>query len=259
MSQCAGVVQINETFATIRPMQSKRRIRRIVIVVIGLVTLLACGWLLNTGRQLLDPRGQSFIQWWIGDDDVKQSLITTQREACPGAPFVLPADGFVGLLYNDPRGPHSGLNPHQGIDIFSSQPVGVTPVYAAYDGYVRREAHWTSALIQRVPQDPLTGEQIWLYYAHMADEQGSDFIEPAFERGVSEVFVEQGTLLGYVGNYDGNIPSRIGAHLHFSLVKDDNGAYMNELDFDNTLDLTPYLGMEVNYDSADGRRVTCVP
>ena len=41
----------------------------------------------------------------------------------------------------------------------------------------------------------------------MADEQGNDFIEPAFERGVSEVFVEQGTLLGYVGNYDGNMQS----------------------------------------------------
>jgi murein DD-endopeptidase MepM/ murein hydrolase activator NlpD len=198
------------------------------------------------------------VTWWTGDEQAKQALITTQRDACAGAPFVLPADGYVGLLYNDPRGPYSSLRPHQGIDIFSSQGLGVVPVYAAYDGYVRRETHWTSAVIQRVPNDPLTGEQIWLYYAHMADAQGNDFIEPAFERGVSEVFVEQGTLLGYIGNYDGNVPSRIGTHLHFSIVIDNNGTYANELDFDNTIDTTPYLGMQVNYANSNGQRVGCL-
>lgn len=240
-------------------MQPQRRARRILTLLIGLAALFACAWLLNTGRQLLDPRSSGFIDWWRGDDAAREALITTQRDACPGAPFILPADGFVGLYFNDPRGPYSSFRPHQGIDIFSSQGVGVMPVYAAYDGYVRREPHWTSAVIQRVPQDPLTGEQIWLYYAHMADEQGNDFIEPQFERGVSELFVQQGTLLGYIGNYDGNVPSRIGTHLHFSIVRDNGGIYANELEFDNTVDPTPYLGMQLNYTDADGRRVACAP
>jgi murein DD-endopeptidase MepM/ murein hydrolase activator NlpD len=236
----------------------RNRLRRIVIVISAVIILLACGWIFNTARQLFDPRSDGFITWWTGDEGAKQALITTQQDACPGATFILPANGFIGLYFGDPRGPYSTVRPHQGIDIFANQAVGTVPVYAAYDGYVRREAHWTSAVIQRVPTDPLTGEQIWLYYAHMADERGNDFIEPAFERGVSELFVEQGTLLGYVGNYDGNVPSRIGTHLHFSIVRDNGGRYTNELEFANTLDPTPYLGMQVNYDQSSGRRVECI-
>ena len=145
---------------------------------------------------------------------------------------MLPAEGFIGLFYGDPRGPYSQLNRHQGIDIFSSHGVGVTPVYAAYDGYIRRESHWVSTLIQRVPQDPLNPDrQIWLYYTHMADQEGNDFIEPVFEKGAREIFVEQGTLLGYVGNYSGDPNRPVGTHLHFSIVLDDGvGNYLNELD-----------------------------
>ena len=84
-----------------------------------------------------------------------------QREACPGAPFILPSDGYIGLLYNDPRGPYSTSNPHQGIDIFSDSEPGLTPVYAAYDGYETLEPEWVSTIIMRVPEDPLNpGEQI---------------------------------------------------------------------------------------------------
>ena len=70
-------------------------------------------------------------------------------------PFILPADGFIGLLYADPSGPYSRSNPHQGIDIFSQGDPGQTPVYAAYDGYITRQEDWRSTLIQRVPVDPL--------------------------------------------------------------------------------------------------------
>jgi len=157
------------------------------------------------------------------------------------------------LLYADPRGPYSRLRPHQGIDIFSNSDPGVTAVYAAYDGYITRESGWRSSLIQRVPDDPLQpGRQIWLYYTHMADRDGRDFIEEAFPPGTHERFVEQGTLLGYTGNYNGNSIRGIWVHLHFSIVQDDgNGRYLNELDFDNTLDPSPYLGMSLNYACAD--------
>ncbi len=177
-----------------------------------------------------------------------------QRDACPGAPFVLPTDGYIGLLYADPRGPYSAANPHQGIDIFSNAEPGVMPVYAAYDGYIRRESSWRSALIQRVPDDPLQpGRQLWLYYAHMADRDGNSFIVDAFPPGTSEVFVEQGTLLGYTGDYNGDSLRDIWVHIHFSIVLDDgSGRYRNELEFGNTLDPSPYLGLAVHYDCGDG-------
>ncbi|HEX6383852.1 MAG TPA: hypothetical protein VF177_04205, partial [Anaerolineae bacterium] len=96
---------------------------------------------------LRDPRSRALWQWSRGDVAARQALATVQRDACPGAPFILPADGFIGLLYGDPRGPYSSSRPHQGIDIFSQDEPGVTPVYAAYDGYVMREPEWRSTLI----------------------------------------------------------------------------------------------------------------
>lgn len=227
-----------------------RHLIRLILILLLLGTL-AVAWQWSS-----NPANRAFLSWARGSTD---TLITVQREKCAGAPFILPSDGFIGLLFADPRGPYSRLRPHQGIDIFTDQDPGVTPVYAAYDGYVTRADHWTSALIQRVPSDPLNpAQQIWLYYSHMADEQGIDYIEPAFERGVSEIFVQQGTLLGYVGNYDGNTPSRIWTHLHFSIVKDGGGIYLNELDINNTLDPTLYLGMSVNHADSPPSPITCI-
>jgi hypothetical protein len=200
-------------------------------------------------RFLIDPRGQAFLQWARGNSETRAGLVTVQREACPGAPFVLPTDGFIGLLYEDPRGPYSSANPHQGIDVFSNTEPGINPVSAAYDGYVTRENGWRSALIIRVPDDPLdSGRTIWLYYAHMADREGNSFIVDSFPPGTREKYVEQGTLLGYTGDYNGNASRTIWVHLHFSIVKDDgNGRYANELEFENTVDPSPYLGMVLNY------------
>jgi murein DD-endopeptidase MepM/ murein hydrolase activator NlpD len=198
-------------------------------------------------RTMNNPHIQNFSQWAVGNN--REDLITVQREACSGAPFILPADGFIGLLYEDPRGPYSNRNPHQGIDIFSDTEAGITPVYAAFDGFVTREDNWRSSLIMRVPDDPLQpGTQIWLYYTHLADRAGNDFIEAAFPPGTREVFVEQGTLLGYTGDYNGNSARGVWVHLHFSIVKDNGrGQYRNELEFNNTLDPSPYLGMNLNY------------
>jgi murein DD-endopeptidase MepM/ murein hydrolase activator NlpD len=208
---------------------------------------------------LRDSRTQSFLLWRQGDEAARQALVTVQREACPGAPFILPADGYVGLLYGDPRGPYSRTAPHQGIDIFSDSEPGVTPVYAPYDGYVTREPTWRSTLIMRVTADPLQPErQIWLYYTHMADRAGNDFIEAAFPPGTRELFVEQGTLLGYTGDYNGNALRTVWVHLHFSIVRDDgHGRYTNELDINNTIDPSPYLGMMVNHDCMQTTSVTC--
>ncbi len=209
---------------------------------------------------LYDPHSRAFVQWATGDSAARADLMTSRDEPCKGAPFILPVDGFIGLLYNDPRPPYSLFRPHQGIDIFSEGEAGATAVYAAYDGYITRESEWVSSLILRVPEDPLApDEQIWLYYTHMADRAGNDFIAPAFPPGTRDKFVKQGTLLGYTGEYNGDSPRKVWVHLHFSIVMDDgNGRYLNELNFKNTKDPSPYFGMNMTYyDSAE--IVTCKP
>ena len=227
-----------------RPLPAMVRKR---VIVIGLVLLIAAAITLATSLSL--PRSGRLRSWIDSDAQARRGLIVTRREVCPGAPFVLPADGSIGLLYGDPSGPYSVDNPHQGIDIFSNSPAGVTPVYAAYDGYVYREESWRSALIQRIPEDPLDpGQQIWLYYAHMADRAGNSYIVPQFPPGVRELFVKQGTLLGYTGDYNGDSLRDIWVHLHFSIVRDNGrGQYQNELEFENTIDPSPYFGMPVQF------------
>lgn len=231
--------------------EPERRGLKIMVALAVVASCIALIFLIDMAASiLLGPRGGSFVLWAFGNKAERDSLVVSQHEACPGAPFILPAEGFIGLPYASSGGPYTRANRHQGIDIFSPdrKTPGLVPVYAAYDGYITREDDWRSTLIQRVPDDPLQpGRQIWLYYTHMADGDGEDFIVDALPPGSSEVFVEQGTLLGYTGNYNGNSPRSIWVHLHFSIVKDDGtGRYLNELEFGNTLDPSAYLGMPVN-------------
>ena len=170
---------------------------------------------------------------------------------CSSAPFLFPTDGFAGFLWGDSFGLR---HTHQGIDVFAGTDIGITRVIAAYPGYLRRLPEWKSAVIVRVPDDPLQpGRQIWLYYTHMADRNGNSFISAEFPAGTSERFIEAGTFLGYQGNYSGDPNNPTGIHLHFSIVEDDgNGQFKNELDIDNTLDPSPYLGLPLNaYENRD--------
>ncbi len=166
-------------------------------------------------------------------------------QRCGAAPFVFPTDGYVGFLWGDSFRPgHS----HQGIDVFGGKQPGESPVVAAYDGYLTRLADWKSSVIIRVPSDPLhSGDQIWLYYTHMADIKGQSYIDARFPAGTSEVFVKAGTLLGYQGNYSGDPNNPTGTHLHFSIVRDDGqGSFLNELKRTNTYDPSVYFGLPLN-------------
>ncbi|MBN1318650.1 MAG: hypothetical protein JXA42_24425 [Anaerolineales bacterium] len=198
----------------------------------------------RTSRELVD---------WFTDPESRPGLITNANlEPCPGAPFILPSSGFIGLLWGDTRLPYNAAHKHSGIDVFGDGDIGRIPVYAAYVGYLTRRSDWKSAVIIRHPEDPLDpSRQIWTYYAHMADEKGNSFISDAFPPGVKEVPVNQGDLLGYQGIYNGGA-GQVGLHLHFSIVLDDNsGRFLNETDIRNTLDPSPYLGMLLNYDCAN--------
>jgi murein DD-endopeptidase MepM/ murein hydrolase activator NlpD len=194
---------------------------------------------------------------WLGDPQAHAEWTLHAGRRCRAdAPFVFPTDGFVGYLWDDV---FSGGHHHQGIDIFSGQGLGVTPVVAASPGYITRLAGWKSALIERIPSDPLQpGRQIWLYYTHMADAAGSSFIVDKFPPGTVEAYVDAGTLLGFQGNYTGDPYSPTGVHLHFSVVRDDGqGRFLNELDIRNTYDPSPYLGLPLNADSSSGEPVVC--
>jgi murein DD-endopeptidase MepM/ murein hydrolase activator NlpD len=205
-----------------------------------------------TGRML------RLRQYW-SDPLAHQAWMIEAGQRCGGAPFVLPTNGYIGFFWHDSF--RLG-QVHQGLDIFGPtgpDGLGRTPVVAAYDGYLTRLADWHSAVIMRVPEDPLyQGRQIWLYYTHMADAQGRSFIHPDFPPGASEQFVRAGTLLGFQGDYSGNPANPVGMHLHFSIVQDDGqGSFKNELEVGNTLDPSPYLGMQLDARQIGDRVAVC--
>ena len=182
---------------------------------------------------------------WINNPASHPDWKLAAGSQCGSAPFLFPTDGFVGFLWGDRM---SLKHIHQGIDIFAGTDIGITKVIAAYPGYLTRLPDWKSAVIVRVPSDPLkTNRQIWLYYTHMADANGNSFISDEFPQGTSEKYIEAGTFLGYQGDYSGDPNNPVGVHLHFSVVKDDgNGHFTNETDIKNTYDPSPYLGIPVN-------------
>ena len=191
--------------------------------------------------------GQSrsaYVLSWLRNAASHPEWAMQPAQRCGDSPFIFPTYGLVGYLWGDSFRPG---HTHQGVDIFGGAPAGETPIIAAYSGYLTRLPDWKSSVIIRIPQDPLQpGRQIWTYYTHMADSQGNSFIDTAFPPGISEVYVEAGTLLGYQGNYSGDPFKPTGVHLHFSIVLDDAGQFRNELEYKNTLDPSPYLGLPLN-------------
>jgi len=182
---------------------------------------------------------------WFRDTTSRPDLMMSAGTRCGDAPFIFPTDGLIGFIWDDSFRPG---HRHSGIDIFAGTEVGVTPVSAAYAGYLTRKTDWKSSVIIRVADDPLQpGRQIWVYYTHMADKQGNSFIPSQFPAGTTELFVEAGTLLGYQGNYSGDSNNPVGVHLHVSVVEDDGfGNFKNELEIENTYDPTPYFGLPLN-------------
>ncbi len=194
---------------------------------------------------------------WIRHPEEHPEWAVHAGIACqPGTPFVMPTDGYIGYLWDDSFRPG---HRHSGLDIFGGTEVGITPVVSAYPGYLSRLPEWVSAVIVRVPSDPLEpGRQIWLYYTHMADPYGNSFISEDFPPGTSEAYIDAGTFLGYQGNYTGDAGNPSGVHLHFSIVlSDEDGHFMNELEIRNTLDPSPYFGIPLDANTAPDEPVTC--
>ncbi len=235
----------------------KKRNYRVIRWVFSILIILAtvCGyfayrWFMRGGERA------TRVMAWIRDATSHPDWSVTAGTQCGNAPFLLPTSGYIGFLWGDSFRPG---HRHQGIDIFGGGETGVTPVYAAYDGYLTRLPGWRSSLIIRIPSDPLQpSRQIWVYYTHMAGEDGRSYILSDYPAGTSEKYVGKGTLLGYQGNYSGDPDNPTGIHLHFSIVKDDgNGSFLNELKIQNTIDPSSYLGMSLNASENPGGIPQC--
>lgn len=196
------------------------------------------------GGSSISARSAKVLSYIRHPEDHQEWLVEA-GSYCGSAPFAFPSTGMVGYVWNDSFRPG---HHHTGLDIFSPDGLGLTPIYAVYDGYLTRLPDWKSSVILRHPDDPLNpGEQIWTYYTHMADPDGNSFIVDAFPPGTVELFVSAGTLLGYQGNYSGNSLNPTGIHLHISIVKSDSdGSFLNETDIKNTLDPSPYFGFPLS-------------
>ncbi|NOY97731.1 MAG: M23 family metallopeptidase [Chloroflexi bacterium] len=216
---------------------------------------MAGGYLVYRAMQPRTSRTISVLKW-LRNPQAHADWAMQAGTRCNEAPFIFPTDGFVGYLWDDSFRPG---HRHQGIDIFGGNAPGETPVVAAYGGYLTRLPEWKSSVIVRIPDDPLRpGRQIWLYYTHMADQNGASYIAPEFPPGTYNTSVAAGTLLGYQGNYSGDPFNPVGVHLHFSIVLDDgNGSFRNELEIHNTLDPSPYLGLPLNARENKGEIPVC--
>ena len=226
--------------------RNKRKPNRLLHLVLSIlfVFILVGGFFLYRWYSRDNGRLARFLTW-RSDPGSHPEWAINPGERCGDAPFSMPTYGYIGFLWDDSFRPG---HRHQGLDIFGGREVGQTPVYAAYAGYLNRLPDWKSSVIVRIPSDPLNpARQIWTYYTHMANQDGTSYIDSAFPPGTVEVYVDEGTPLGYQGNYSGDPNNPTGVHLHFSIVKDDgNGQFLNELKINNTLDPSPYLGLPVN-------------
>ncbi len=213
-----------------------------IITLLGLLCILGAVWVYHWLAPSLERSRKVLL--YIRDPQAHADWRMKAGQRCGNAPFQFPSDGFIGYLWGDTfRLGHR----HQGIDIFGGDDIGRVAVRVAYSGYLSRLPDWKSSVIIRIPHDPYHPEQqIWTYYTHMADPQGNSFIVADFPPGTNEVFVEAGTLLGYQGNYSGDPKHPTGVHLHFSIVKDHQGKFLNELDIRNTVDPSPYFGLPLN-------------
>jgi len=230
--------------------------KRLIYVVFVAGALLGVGYYLYRTLRPSLARSTHVVEW-IRDPQAHPNWAVRAGTRCGAdAPFIFPTDGYIGYLWDDS---FKIGHRHQGIDIFGGTDVGLTPVVAAYPGYLTRLPDWKSSVIVRVPEDPLQpGRQIWLYYTHMADPAGNSFISPDFLPGTYEQYVQAGTRLGYQGDYSGDPNNPVGVHLHFSIVLDDGqGNFRNEQEIRNTLDPSPYLGLPLNARQSYGQLVVC--
>ena len=231
--------------------------RRIVMVLSVLFLVMLIAGIVLFRWYFFRSGSNDLIRVFLNNPQTNTELVTGAFTQCPGAPFILPSAGFIGLLWRDDAAPYTPLRRHTGIDIFGGQPEGQVPIYAVYDGWLTRLEDWQSTVIIR-HDDPLQpGRTIWTYYTHMASRNGASYIADDYPRGTFAKPISQGTLIGYQGAYSPQFP--VAVHLHMSIVTTEpDGSFRNEAILENTLNPSPYFGMDVNADSNTSRPVQCI-
>lgn len=221
-----------------------------IILMIGLLLLGAYRWYRGSSGS------NDYIARWLRNPAQNDQLETSALIRCGDAPFIIPSEGFIGLLWRDSAAPYNSLQRHTGIDIFGRGQSGTVPIYAAYDGWLTRLDDWTSTVIIRHDDPLLEGRTIWTYYTHMASIDGDSYIVDAYPQGTFSEPITQGALIGYQGLYSPGL--RIAMHLHMSIVTSEpDGRFRNEAILENTLDPSPYFGFDVNADTQRNRPVDC--
>jgi peptidoglycan LD-endopeptidase LytH len=231
--------------------------KRLFLPVLGML-LVICAVLIWYLFRYSPSDSNDTIHKWLSDPSSRPQLNTPNDVPCGDAPFLLPSPGLIGLLWRDTARPYNMLNRHTGIDILGDGESGTVPVVAVYDGTLTRLSGWFSTVIIR-HDDPLQpGRTIWTYYTHMGNRDGTEsYVDAAFPAGTDGVFVEQGTVLGTQGEYNGD-SFGIAMHVHVSIVTSHaNGMFKNESVLGNTLDPSPYFGMALNSDENSYRPVRC--
>jgi murein DD-endopeptidase MepM/ murein hydrolase activator NlpD len=238
------------------PINPPKRIPWAPVILVGAVALAVAGYLAyDRFFRSGSPRWNQYRAYLDDPQSLGEARIPAGT-VCGDGPFAFPTTGVIFGLWDQSYRPG---HRHSGLDIFSGTEPGVTPVYAAYPGYLTRLEDWISTVIIRIPDDPLhPGEQVWTYYTHMASKEGDSFVSDQFPPGTSEVYVDAGTLLGYMGNYSGDPVNPTGLHLHFSVVRDDGrGMFLNETEIRNTYDPSPYFGMALDNNQNPGEFPIC--
>lgn len=246
--------------AALRRYHCLSRWQRGLLALVGLLGAAGSGLVALTLYSQAQSNSARVIQRWFSDPSSRARLITEQHAPCPGAPFLLPSSGLIGLLWRDTAFPYNVLRRHTGIDIFGDGEPGTVPVYAAYDGWLTRLPEWKASVIIR-HDDPLQpGRTIWTYYTHMASRDGDvSYVAETFPPGTRGVWVEQGALLGYQGEYSGKALAPVGMHVHVSIVVSEaDGSFKNEARLSNTLDPSPYFGMPLNIADRPARPIRCL-
>ncbi|MEO8083321.1 MAG: hypothetical protein ABI780_05820 [Ardenticatenales bacterium] len=232
-----------------------RRFGVSIVLAAGVAAALLVRWATNG-----QPQHDRVRDWIRNGPSSHDAWLVYGGNRCADAPMRIPSDGFIGYGWDDHFYPG---HRHTGFDIFSPDDAeNVTPVFAAYDGLLTREADWRSAVIIRHPAFPAdfpplaarppVGGVIFTYYAHMASADGAtSFIAPAFPPGTHDRPVRAGELLGRQGTWSGDPAKPVGLHVHVSVVMGRAAAtgdgaevgYGNETDIDQTYDPAPFFGV----------------
>jgi hypothetical protein len=174
--------------------------------------------------------------------------VTTSIDICPEAPWRLPSDGSLGIQWSD-----------GSMDFFGRGTEGSIPVYAIADGLLTRLPGWADVVVI-LHEDPLRpGKKAWSFYGGMADPNGThSYVAEDFPEGITNIPVKSGQVLGYQGSWSG-IPLWP-KWVHSSLaVVDASGlnAFPNEVTAENTLDLVPYLGLNIDNRNENIQSLKC--